>query len=109
MGISEILLIAVVAVIFIGPDKLPKALVDFAKMFRTLKRGVNEAKDTLEKEVNMDDMRAEAAEYKKLMNETKQNVASIQNYNVNDLLEDKGTGNSEQPQPSDSAKESKDA
>ncbi len=38
MGIGEILLIAIVAVLFLGPDKLPSTMVDIAKFFRQRQR-----------------------------------------------------------------------
>ncbi|ETD23567.1 twin arginine-targeting protein translocase TatB [Helicobacter macacae MIT 99-5501] len=53
IGFFEILIILVVAVIFLGPDKLPQAIVDFVKFFRALKRSINEAKDTLDKELEI--------------------------------------------------------
>lgn len=59
IGFFEILIILVVAVIFLGPDKLPQAIVDFVKFFRALKRSINEAKDTLDKELEISKLESE--------------------------------------------------
>ena len=64
MGIGEILLIAIVAVLFLGPDKLPGTMVDIAKFFRSVKGTVNSAKATLEEEMKFSDMKREALSYK---------------------------------------------
>lgn len=59
IGFFEILIILVVAVIFLGPDKLPQAIVDFVKFFRALKKSINEAKDTLDKELEISKLASE--------------------------------------------------
>ncbi len=38
MGFTEILMIAVVAILFLGPDKLPDAMVSVAKFIKGGKR-----------------------------------------------------------------------
>lgn len=69
MGIGEILLIAIVAVLFLGPDKLPSTMVDIAKFFRSVKGTVHSAKATLEEELKFSEMKQEALSYKNdLMN-----------------------------------------
>ena len=64
MGFFEILMVAVVAIIFLGPEKLPKALVDIAKFFKAVKKTMDEAKDSLEREVNLNQIKEEALAYK---------------------------------------------
>jgi len=64
MGFTEILLIAVMAIIFIGPDKLPSMMVDIAKFFRNVKNTVGTVKESLEEEMNMSDIKREALAYK---------------------------------------------
>lgn len=59
IGFFEILIILVVAVIFLGPDRLPQAIVDFVKFFRALKKSINEAKDTLDKELEISKLASE--------------------------------------------------
>ena len=64
MGIGEILLIAVVAVLFLGPDKLPETMVSIAKFFRSVKGTVNTARATIEEEMKFSEMKQEALSYK---------------------------------------------
>jgi len=64
MGFTEILLIAVMAIIFVGPDKLPGMLIDIAKFFRSLKNTVSSVKETFEEEINVNDIKKEALAYK---------------------------------------------
>jgi len=64
MGFTEILLIAVIAILFIGPDKLPSTMVDIAKFFRNVKNTIGSVKDTLEDELNINEIKQEALAYK---------------------------------------------
>lgn len=88
MGLGEILLVAVVAIIFLGPEKLPGAMVDIAKFFRQFKRGINEAKDTLEKEIQIDEMKKEAESYSKMLTDTTEELTRIGDL---DIPEDKSS------------------
>ncbi|RUM62196.1 MAG: Sec-independent protein translocase TatB [Sulfurimonas sp.] len=65
MGFTEIVIIAIIAILFLGPDKLPEAMVEIAKFFRNMKRTVSSAKASLEHELNVADIREEALNYKK--------------------------------------------
>lgn len=65
MGIGEIFLIAIIAVLFLGPEKLPATMVDIAKFFRSVKGTVNSARATIEEEMNFSEMKQEALNYKK--------------------------------------------
>ena len=62
---GEIFVIAVVAVIFLGPDKLPQTFVKIAKFLRAIKKTINDAKDTLDREIHITEMKQDALEYKK--------------------------------------------
>lgn len=62
---GEILVIAVIAVIFLGPDKLPQTFVKIAKFLRAVKKTINDAKDTLDREIHITEMKQDALEYKK--------------------------------------------
>ena len=65
MGFTEIMIIAVIAILFMGPDKLPGAMVEIAKFFRTVKKTVGDVKDSLEEEMNVSEIKQEALAYKK--------------------------------------------
>lgn len=64
MGITEIFLIAIVAVLFLGPDKLPSTMIEIAKFFRSVKGTVNSAKATLEDEIRLSGIKESVMDYK---------------------------------------------
>ncbi|WP_096015014.1 Sec-independent protein translocase protein TatB [Campylobacter lanienae] len=64
MGISEIIIIAVIAVIVLGPDKLPSAMVNIAKFFKVFKQTINGAKSTFEQEIKIAELKEDAKKYK---------------------------------------------
>ncbi len=64
MSFGEILIIAVIAILFIGPDKLPDAMVKVAKFFRSFKKTVNETKESIEQEMHLAELKEEAISYK---------------------------------------------
>ena len=69
MGFTEMLLIAVVAILFLGPDKLPSTMVEIAKFFRNVKSTIGSVKDSLEEEMHLNEIKQEALAYKQeLMN-----------------------------------------
>ena len=65
MGFTEILIIGVIAILFLGPDKLPSTMVEVAKFFRNAKKTIVSVKDSLEEEINVTDIKEEALAYKK--------------------------------------------
>ena len=71
MGFTEILLIALVAVIALGPEKLPTAMVQIAKFINKFKTGIADAKATLDNELSITEMKAEASKFKSQIEETK--------------------------------------
>ncbi len=94
MGFTEILLIAVIAILFLGPDKLPSAMVDVAKFFRQVKNTIGGVKESIEQEMNISDIKEEALAYKKELLETKAKLAQATDVKsnltnlTNDILED---------------------
>ncbi len=74
MGFSEILIILVIGILFLGPDKLPEAMVKIAKFFNAFKKTINEAKDSIDQELKIEELKAEAMEYKKRLQETTDTV-----------------------------------
>jgi sec-independent protein translocase protein TatB len=65
MGFAEILIIVVIAILFLGPDKLPETMVEIAKFFRNVKKTVSSAKESLEEELHIADIKEEALNYKR--------------------------------------------
>ncbi len=77
MGLSEIFFIIVIAILFLGPDKLPDAMVQIAKFFRSIKRTVNDAKTSLEEELKISELKEEAFKYKKQLDEATAKLESV--------------------------------
>ncbi len=65
MSFAEIMIIAVIAVLFLGPDKLPSTMVQIAKFFKSFKSSINDAKSSFEQEIKIQELKEETLEYKK--------------------------------------------
>lgn len=76
MGFMEIFLIAIVAIIALGPDKLPTAMVEVAKFLKKFKSGVDDAKSTLDNELNISELKEEANKFKAQLSDTKMSMTS---------------------------------
>ncbi|MBN2782309.1 MAG: Sec-independent protein translocase subunit TatB [Campylobacterales bacterium] len=74
MGFTEIMVIAVIAILFLGPDKLPQAMVEIAKFFRNTKNTLSTVKDSLEQEMNVSEIKQEALAYKKELEKASEDV-----------------------------------
>ena len=81
--ILPIALIAVVAIVALGPEKLPTAMVEIAKFLKKFKSGVEDAKSTLDNELNISEMKAEAAKYKSQIEDAKSTLSLKDNFNLN--------------------------
>ena len=57
VGFSELVLIAVVGLIVIGPERLPKVARTLGHMFGRLQRYVNEVKADISREMELDELR----------------------------------------------------
>ena len=57
IGFTEILVIAVVALIVIGPERLPKTARTLGHLFGRLQRYVNEVKADINREMEIDELR----------------------------------------------------
>jgi len=76
MGFMEIFLIAIIAIIALGPDKLPTAMVEVAKFLKKFKSGVEDAKSTLDNELNITELKDEANKFKAQVQDTKMSLTS---------------------------------
>ncbi|WP_217608284.1 Sec-independent protein translocase protein TatB [Helicobacter pylori] len=92
MGFFEILVVLVVAIIFLGPEKFPQAVVDVVKFFRAVKKTLNDAKDTLDKEINIEEIKKETLEYQKLF---ENKVESLKSVKIEELEDAKITAENE--------------
>ena len=88
MGLGELFFVAVIAIIFLGPEKLPTALVEVAKFFKKVKSGINEAKETLDKEMQIAELKEEALKYKKQLEQTTSSIDRVKNFDITKELEE---------------------
>ena len=79
LGFTEILLIAIVALLFIGPDKLPDTMRQIARTFGKIKRALEDTKSTIENELRVDELREEALSYRRQIEKAKEDLSAFKN------------------------------
>jgi sec-independent protein translocase protein TatB len=73
LGFFEIALIGIVAVLVLGPEKLPEAIAGVMRFLRKIKSFISETKDSIDKELQIEELKKEAQTYKdELMSASKQ-------------------------------------
>jgi len=85
LGFTEILLIAVVAVLFLGPEKLPDAMVQVAKFMKSVKKAIGDAKSSLDGELKIADLKEEALSYKKQLDDATDELSGFKNVGINPM------------------------
>ena len=85
IGFTELLLISIVAILFLGPDKLPQAMIDIAKFIKSVKKTIGEAKSSLEEEMKIADLKEEALSYKKQLDEATNELKNFKNIDFDDF------------------------
>lgn len=83
IGFSEMILIAIIAILFLGPDKLPEAMVKIAKFMKSVKKAVSDAKNSLEEEMKIADLKEEALSYKKQLDAATHELQGFKNIGIN--------------------------
>ncbi len=95
MGFSEILFVAVIAIIVLGPEKLPDAMRDLGRLFVKIKKMWKDATSDIRRELELEEMKAEMEQYKKqlqeLQNKVENEASGIKN-SLTSLEELTGTG-----------------
>src|SRR5512132_535576 len=76
IGFSEIVVIAVVALIVIGPEKLPKTARTLGHLFGRLQRYVNDVKADISREIELDELRKLQQEVKTAATDIETSVSS---------------------------------
>lgn len=74
MSMGEIIVILIIAVLVLGPEKLPSTAVQIAKILKALKKQVDDAKESIEKEIRVSEIKKEADKYKNEFSEYNQNI-----------------------------------
>jgi sec-independent protein translocase protein TatB len=82
MGFTEILMIAIVAILFLGPDKLPGAMVEVAKFIKGAKKAITSAKESIDSEINIAELKKEALNYKAKLDSATEELQGFKNLNT---------------------------
>ncbi len=85
IGFFELMVILAVAIIFLGPEKFPQAVVDLARFFKAVKKTLNDAKETLDQELRIENLRQESLGYKKLFEEEQHKLENTFHKELKDL------------------------
>ena len=85
IGFTELLIISIVAILFLGSDKLPQAMIEIAKFIKGVKKTVGEAKSSLEEEMKIADLKEEALNYKKQLDEATSELKNFKNIDFDDF------------------------
>ncbi len=92
IDLGSFIIIMIVAIIFLGPEKLPGMIVQVVKFFRSVKNTVQEAKESIEKEIDLHELKNTALEYKekveKLTNNLNTPSSMYDNKHVSDMFGD---------------------
>ena len=82
LGLTEIMIIVVIAILFLGPDKLPSAMVEVAKFFKNAKSAIGTVKESIEKEINVNEIKEEALAYKKELLDAQEKITKVTDVNA---------------------------
>ena len=77
IGFSEIVVVAVVALIVIGPERLPKAARTLGHLFGRMQRYVNDVKADINREIELDELRKLQRDVQTAAADLKSSVESV--------------------------------
>ncbi len=104
IGGTEIIVILVVALIVIGPAKLPEVARTLGKAMGEFRRVSDDVKHTIESEMDKDEEKQQSAEVKKEMEQKEKDVSGETEKNVTDI-----SGKGESPSEGGGEKHAADA
>ncbi len=79
IGFSELLVIAVVALLVIGPERLPKVARTAGIMFGRLQRYVNDVKADIQREIELDELKKLRSQFEDAARSVEQSVSEVDN------------------------------
>lgn len=79
-GITELMIIAVVGLIIIGPERLPRAARTLGHLFGRMQRYVTEIKADINREVELDELRKLQSSMKEAAQEIEESVSKQVNF-----------------------------
>lgn len=74
ISLPEITIILIIAIIVLGPEKLPKVLVEIAKYFKVIKKTINDAKSSFDQELRIAELKEDAKKYKESITQASEGV-----------------------------------
>ena len=77
MGFAEMLIIGIIAILFLGPDKLPETMVQIAKFFKNVKSTISTAKESIEEELHVSEIKEQAQGYRQELQQAHQEMARL--------------------------------
>jgi len=86
IGFTELVMIAIVAILFLGPDKLPGAMVEFAKLIKSVKKIITDAKGSLEEEVKIAEFKEQAIGYKQELRGVTDELRGFKNISIEEII-----------------------
>ncbi len=91
MSLGEIFVIVIIAILFVGPDKLPTMMVEIAKFFKGVKRTIHETKESIEQEIHLAELKEEALSYKDSLEKVVEDYKKETDFDIiHDLNEEVG-------------------
>lgn len=75
LGLSKLMLIGVVALVVIGPEKLPKVARMAGSLFGRAQRYINEVKSEVSREIELDELRKMQKEVQEAASNVEQSIA----------------------------------
>ena len=107
IGFSELVVIGVVALIVIGPERLPKTARTIGHLFGRLQRYVNEVKADINREIELDELRKLQKEVQSAAQDLKTSVESAARNvetGVREVERDLNAGVTADPDPAETAR-----
>ena len=77
IAFSELLVIAVIALLVIGPEKLPKVARTAGVMFGRLQRYVNDVKADIQREIELDELRKLRSQFEDAAKSVEESVGEV--------------------------------
>jgi sec-independent protein translocase protein TatB len=77
IGFSELLVIAVVALLVIGPERLPKVARTAGHLFGRLQRYVNDVKADIQREIELDELKKLRSQFEDAARSVEQSVNEV--------------------------------
>ena len=107
IGFSELVVIGVVALIVIGPERLPKTARTIGHLFGRLQRYVNEVKADINREIELEELRKLQKEVQSAAQDLKTSVESAARNvetGVREVERDLNAGVTTDPDPAETAR-----